>query len=206
MAKEKPATKICKHCASEIPYKAKVCPHCRKKVSGGILKWVLIAIAAFIVLGAIGSGGKDEDDQETAPAQTQEQAADNAEDQDVAKEKPAKKKEEKKKKISYTTYDCTELFDDLKANALKAEKKHQDEYVKIEGYLGTIDSDGSYIGVGAEEDNYDYMFQEIQCKIKSEDQLDKIMDMSKGDKITVKGRITSIGEVLGYSVDIIEIK
>ena len=31
-------TKICKHCQTEIPKKAKVCPQCRKKVKGGKLK------------------------------------------------------------------------------------------------------------------------------------------------------------------------
>ena len=35
MAKEKPTTKICKHCKSEIPYDAKVCPQCRKKQKEG---------------------------------------------------------------------------------------------------------------------------------------------------------------------------
>ena len=30
-------TKICKHCQSEIPKKAKICPNCRKK-QGGKLK------------------------------------------------------------------------------------------------------------------------------------------------------------------------
>ena len=31
MKKEKPTTKICKYCKTEIPYGAKVCPQCRKK-------------------------------------------------------------------------------------------------------------------------------------------------------------------------------
>ena len=31
MKKEKPTTKLCKHCKTEIPYDAKVCPNCRKK-------------------------------------------------------------------------------------------------------------------------------------------------------------------------------
>ena len=201
MAKEKPATKICKHCATEIPYGAKVCPNCRKKVSGGIFKWILIAIVAIGVLGAAFGGGGDKEEQESPAAQTQEQS----EDKDAAKETAAKKKSAKKK-ITYTTYDCTELFDDLNNNALKAEKTHQDEYVKVEGYLGTVDSDGKYIGLGAAEDNYDYMFQEIHCDIKTDNQLETIMNMKKGDRITVKGKITSIGELLGYNLDIIEIK
>lgn len=40
MGKEKPATKTCKHCKTEIPAGAKVCPQCRKK-QGGALKWVI---------------------------------------------------------------------------------------------------------------------------------------------------------------------
>lgn len=59
MAKEKPTTKICKHCKSEIPYDAKVCPQCRKKQKGGVLKWVIIALVALIVIGAL-SGGNDD--------------------------------------------------------------------------------------------------------------------------------------------------
>ncbi len=61
MAKEKPTTKICKHCKSEIPYDAKVCPQCRRKVKGGKLKWIIIAIIAIIIIGAIAGGGSDKD-------------------------------------------------------------------------------------------------------------------------------------------------
>lgn len=53
MAKEKPTTKLCKHCKTEIPYDAKVCPQCRKKQKGGFFKWVLIVFAALVVLGAV---------------------------------------------------------------------------------------------------------------------------------------------------------
>ncbi len=62
MAKEKHTTKICKHCQSEIPYKAKVCPQCRKKVKGGKLKWIIIAIVAIIIIGSIAGGGNDDND------------------------------------------------------------------------------------------------------------------------------------------------
>lgn len=60
MAKyEKQKTKLCKHCQTEIPYAAKVCPNCRKKVKGGKLKWILIAILALLIFSA--SGGEKSD-------------------------------------------------------------------------------------------------------------------------------------------------
>lgn len=58
MSKEKPTTKICKHCRTEIPYGAKVCPQCRKK-QGGKLKWIIIAILVLGVIGKIAGGEVD---------------------------------------------------------------------------------------------------------------------------------------------------
>lgn len=58
MGKEKPATKVCKHCKTEIPYGAKVCPQCRKK-QGGALKWVIIALVVICIIGAA-AGRKDD--------------------------------------------------------------------------------------------------------------------------------------------------
>lgn len=52
-------TKVCKHCQSEIPKKAKVCPNCRKK-QGGILKWILIAVVVIFVFSML-FGGEDDD-------------------------------------------------------------------------------------------------------------------------------------------------
>ena len=51
-------TKLCKHCQTEIPKKAKVCPNCRKK-QGGIGKWIIVAVVAILLIGSM--GGTDED-------------------------------------------------------------------------------------------------------------------------------------------------
>lgn len=51
-------TKVCKHCKSEIPKKAKVCPNCRKKQSS-ILKRILIALVVLFLIGCIFGGGDD---------------------------------------------------------------------------------------------------------------------------------------------------
>lgn len=60
MAKEKPTTKVCKHCKTEIPYDAKVCPQCRKKQGGGFFKKLLIALGIIIILVIIFGGEDDE--------------------------------------------------------------------------------------------------------------------------------------------------
>lgn len=49
--------KKCKHCQSDIPKKAKICPNCRKK-QGGKLKFIIAWI--FLIIIAIASiGGGD---------------------------------------------------------------------------------------------------------------------------------------------------
>lgn len=54
-------TKLCKHCKTEIPKGAKICPNCRKK-QGGIGKWIAIAIVVIIIFAAL-TGGGDSDNQ-----------------------------------------------------------------------------------------------------------------------------------------------
>ena len=56
---KKDGTKLCKHCKTEIPADAKVCPNCRRK-QGGKLKWIIIAVIAIAVIGAAFSSGEDE--------------------------------------------------------------------------------------------------------------------------------------------------
>lgn len=61
MKKEKPATKLCKHCKTEIPYDAKVCPQCRKKQgASGCLIFVIVIIAIALIGSCVG-GSKNDD-------------------------------------------------------------------------------------------------------------------------------------------------
>lgn len=63
-------TKLCKHCQTEIPKKAKVCPNCRKK-QGGKLKWVIIAIVLLAIIGSAAGGSDDENDVSSNPESSQ---------------------------------------------------------------------------------------------------------------------------------------
>ncbi len=55
---EKQGTKLCKHCKTEIPAGAKVCPNCRKK-QGGILKWIIIGVIVIGIIGSVAGGSND---------------------------------------------------------------------------------------------------------------------------------------------------
>lgn len=56
--KNESQTKICKHCQTEIPKKAKVCPQCRKKQGGGCLP-VVIGFFVLILIVGLFSGGDE---------------------------------------------------------------------------------------------------------------------------------------------------
>lgn len=74
-------TKKCKHCKSDMPFDAKVCPQCRKKQGGGCLKPVLICLVVFIGLGVLvslsGDKPKKVETQNDNTQKTQDRAEDN---------------------------------------------------------------------------------------------------------------------------------
>lgn len=177
--KEKLTT--CDSCGAEIATSAKTCPQCGAKVKRPITKkwwfWVVVVvIIAAIVAGTSGSKSGDK----PAP------------DEPMTPQQP----------ISYTHYNVTELFDALKNNAMKAQSDFKDQYVEIEGYLDVVDSDGKYIGVGAAPNDYNYILQNVQCYIKDDTQKQQIMEIGTESPITVRGKIISVGEVLGFSMNI----
>ena len=120
----------------------------------------------------------------------------------VADNKDSSQKEVEEE-ISYTAYNVSELMDDLNSNAMKATDKYEKQYVELTGRLNVIDSSGKYISITPVDDEFAIMG--VQCYIKNDDQKTAIMDMSIGDTVIVKGKITDVGEVMGYSLDIDEI-
>lgn len=186
----------CKACGEDIASSAKSCPNCGAKNKKPIYKKWWFYLIILIVLISIGgaSGGEDEETNTNQPQQTETQTVENATDN---KESATETKE-------YTVYDVSELVDDLKDNAMKAESKYQGKYVEITGALSVIDSDGKYISLESSANSYDFI--DVQCYIKNKEQKARIMELSKGDTLTVKGKITQVGEVLGYQLNIDEIK
>ena len=186
MAKDKMTT--CKHCGQEIAASAKVCPHCGGKNKPPIYKrWWFIAIIVIIVLAAIGGSGSSDSSGSTSSTATSKTAVSSSSSEAA---------------IEYTAYTVTELSEDLDSNALKAADKYKGQYVELTGRLSVIDSNGKYISIVDSTD--EWAITGVQCYIKHDEQKQVVMDMSIGDEIVVKGKITDVGEVLGYFLDMTE--
>ena len=193
--------KSCRTCGAEIASDAKTCPKCGAKNKPPFYKkWWFYAIIVVIICGAVAGGGQSgSPDTDSDPVSASTAPPNNAEEE---VQQPEPEPELEPEPVSYTHYPVTDLFDSLSNNALKAEKTFQDQYVEIEGYLSTIDSDGKYIAVGADPENWDYMLQSVQCYVRSDEQLNQIIEMNAGDAIVVRGKIKDVGELLGFQMDI----
>ncbi len=184
MSEEK--TKKCKHCKMDIPKDAKICPHCRKKQKSGILKWVVLILIIGVVIGAVTGEDKSTD---STTKQTEATASDS--------------QKQESESIEYTSVSVNDMMDALNNNAMGASDKYKGKYLEITGKLTNIDAAGKYIDLMADGD---FEIIGVQCYIKNDDQKAKIASMSKGDTVTLKGKCTDVGEVLGYSLDIDEIE
>ena len=165
----------CKTCGVDIAKNAKTCPVCGAKNAKPIYKRVWFWVLMILAISAIGSSGGSEEEQKEV--QQQEQV-----------------------EISYASYTVKQLMKDLDENALKAENTYQDQYVELSGTLNVIDSDGRYISLVPTGDAFAIIG--VQCYMQNEEQVEQVMEMSVGDTIVVRGQITDIGEIMGYTLDI----
>lgn len=144
------------------------------------------------------------EDQKEEP--TTEEAIEEASETEEATEEPKEEittekiteEEPTKPEIEYEEVTVKEMFDLLESNALKAKDKYEGKYLEITGRLNTIDSSGKYIALYPDE----YSFSGVSCYLKNDIQKSQVANMTEGDTVTVKGKCTSVGEILGYSFDI----
>ena len=181
--------KTCPVCGKEMAAGAKACPSCGAKNKKPIYRRWWFGVLVVLVIAAVGSamgsednGGTDTPQQETTG--TPESGAGQAEE-------PA---------VTYTAYSVGQLMDDLDSNALKAESTYQDQYVELTGRLNVIDSDGDYISIVPQDDQFAILG--VQCYLQTEEQRQQVLDMQIDQVITVRGQITSVGEVMGYLLDV----
>ena len=154
---------------------------------GGKLKWVGLAVVAVGVIGAV-VGNSDSNTTSSSSTSAKTESA-----KEVDTPTP----------IEYTAVSVNDMMSDLDSNAMGASDKYKGKYLEITGKLSNIDAAGKYIDLMADGD---FEMIGVQCYMKIDDQKSKIASMSKGDAVTLKGKCTDVGEVLGYSLDIEEIE
>ena len=173
-------TKQCKKCKEEINKKAKKCPHCGAKQ--GLPIWLIIIIV-ILAIGIISSlGGNSEESKGNDINNSSNQAPEN---------------------IEYIKVSKDDLDEALENNAALARETYINKYVEVTGKLGAIDSELKYISLVSSTDEWDLIG--IHCTIKNKEQKEIVKTLTKDQEITVKGKITDVGEVLGYYLDITEI-
>ncbi len=174
---------FCKNCGKEMDEKAVICVSCghaveKKEKKKFYKKWWFWVIIVFgiIIVGANSGGNAPESGEKES---TQNEATE----------------------ITYEKVNLNDMFIALDGNAMQAEEKYQGKYVEFSGEIANFDSDGKYISVqsvGADA----WSFDRIMCYIKNEEQKQLLLNKAVGDAVTIRGKIKSIGEVLGFSLDI----
>ena len=178
-------TKQCKKCKSFIDKKAKKCPNCGSKQ--GLPVWAIILIV-IVAIGVLSSLGKDD-----SSISNNNETTNNSNNHSTEIQQP----------IEYITVSKDDLDEALDNNAAAAKDTYNNKYVEISGKLGTIDSDLKYFSLMSSTDEWD--LNGIYCKIKNSEQKEVVKTLTKNQNLTVRGRITDVGEVLGYYLDVTEI-
>ena len=209
------AMKKCKDCGTEISGSAKVCPKCGKDQRNFFQKHiVLTVIGVLFIIGLLcSSTPTSTNTTSNSTSELSEVSTDNVSeivetsaeisDDSIEETSNESTSEPEEAQIEYKSVTFDELKSALDSNAAVAKETYLNQYVAITGKLSTIDSDLSYIGITSSTAKYS--FSTIHCDIKNEDQKNVVKTLSTDDIIVVKGKITMVGEVLGYSLDIVEI-
>ncbi len=176
------------------------------KKLGGCLKIIGGAVVILLVLGLVFGGSKSDKEKPVASNASQP-----AQEQTEGKTEPEKETEEQAEAeteaepepepevVSYEDVDINTLFETLSNNPLNAKNTYEGVPVRFSGVLKNIDASGDYFALGNGDE---WSFDSIQCYIRDDETLNAIASASMGDTITVCGTITSVGEILGYSMDV----
>lgn len=204
----KEGTKTCKHCKTQIPVAAKVCPNCRRK-QGGVVKWIVIGVIVIGIIGAAAGRGDSDKQEDTREASVQNNNQETnilekdmeEESRDDTRSEEEESEAETEEEIQYTAYTVNEMMDDLSNNPLSASDKYKGQYIEITGRLGNIDSSGKYITLYSDDE---WAIVGVHCTLQknNEEQRQAVSSMSMDSQVTLRGKCKDVGEVLGYTLDI----
>ena len=147
----------------------------------------LVCIASFVILGVINSDSSSSNSSSYSSSATSN----------------SKQVQESPKNYAEANIDV--LLNDVKSNAAKANKNYKGKYVKIVGgVVKNIESNARYINIEG-SDPYSILIN-VQCYPKNDSVKNAMLELSVGQFVTVYGKITDVGEIMGYSLDLEKIE
>ena len=161
----------------------------RKKamIAGGVLFFMLST--AFIS----SSGDKKEDDSKSASTSSSASKSNSSK----SHESSSKNSSDKENVITYEEVSKAAMEDLLENNAAAAVQRYEDKYVKItDCVIRKLDSNGESVWLEG-----DSLWGSLLVKAKNDTAKKDIMKLSKGDSVVIYGKVTRVGDTLGYSVD-----
>ncbi len=189
----------CQKCSTE--FDGDICPNCgeQKKQSPSVKakkplykKWwfwlIIILVVVPVASGLLGS--------EEEPSMTQESTQTASQDHDTSATDTAGPAEAVYEEVSLTT-----MCRDLQYNALKADATYTGKKVQFEARITEIDQSGTSIQVEALGET---AYTIVDCSTKKK-HLDFLMEKKTGERVFIKGTVTSVDSVFGFDIDVDEI-
>ncbi len=160
------------------------------------------AIVAIAIASSAGGGGSDSNDATPTAAEGPAAAAPADAAPAPAAEAPAAEAPAPAKEAPIVV-SAKEMIAVLEGNALKAKNTYEGKLVTVSGFVGNIDASGKYFSLDPKPDALILTGVQVQTGKKFQGQ---VADFSKGQAVTVTGKITDVGEVMGYSLEAETIK
>ena len=198
--------KYCEFCGTKLEENANVCLSCGRQIKNtrsskskqSLPTWLIV----IIVILAIGTILNINDEYEE-PVNHVTNSETNNNRSNKASDNTNYLPNQVPENIEYIKVSKDDLDEALENNAALARETYINKYVEVTGKLGTIDSELKYLSLKSQTKEWD--LKSIHCTIKNKDQKEIVKTLTRDQEITVKGKITDVGEVLGYYLNITEI-
>lgn len=198
--------KYCEFCGTKLEENANVCLSCGRQIKNtrsskskqSLPTWLIV----IIVILAIGTILNINDEYEE-PVNHVTNSETNNNRSNKASDNTNYLPNQVPENIEYIKVSKDDLDEALENNAALARETYINKYVEVTGKLGTIDSELKYLSLKSQTKEWD--LKSIHCTIKNKEQKEIVKTLTRDQEITVKGKITDVGEVLGYYLNITEI-
>jgi long-subunit fatty acid transport protein len=172
----------CKQCGNGNAKEAKTCPKCGASLRMGMGKKILLGFGALFVIGAVRAAMAND----SRAAHVSAAAMTTPASQAMAQETPQAETVGQATGVQIGT-----LLSEYKSNEVRADDTFKGQWISTSGIVGDVKKDilgDVYVTVGT---GRPFEIPKVQCFV-ARDQIANAASYSKGDKVTVTGRVDGL--------------